>query len=1048
MKLLVLYLLVWVTRPSIAFDSFQQQNLTGTVTDENKGSPLPGVNIIVEGTTSGTLTDLNGKFSLPKPEKGNVVVFSFIGYETEKITYSDQANLEVKLKENITNLSEVSVVGYGTQKKTDLTGSVSTIKAKEFEKSTPATLDAVLQGRVPGLVVIGGSGDPGNFGSQITMRGIGTVNNNTPIFVVDGMIVDVSDASNPANNINFLNPADIESVDVLKDASAQAIYGSRGANGVILITTRKGTEGAPALKFSSTFSTENLIRINRVLNATEYRDYIVNANYIDYIRYDANARPDTDPYSLDASKPVVDQYNKGYNTDWMHEILRNDRVSQNYDLSLAGGTTDFHYTASAGFLDKKGLIKLSEYRRYSFRLNSDYNLRRFIHLGENLGITNSSQTGDWNFLTSVRNAYFESPLTPVLQPGTVDPTDPNYEYDKYAPTMNGVANPVLQTKLQNYHQTYLTMVGNIFAEATIIKDFKLRTGWGFNLSENENSHYSPMYYMSSNDNNAIGSLMDNSYSSKGWIWENTLTWIKKIKSHSITLLLGYTSEYSKTRHTEALKNGTPSNDPQMQTFDAATLSSTLTGGYYINTMTSYFGRINYSLMDRYLLTATIRKDGSSKFGPGHKWGTFPSFSLGWKLAEEKFFKSLAVDFINNLKLRAGWGQIGNSILPVNNAYASQTVSYKPSDDLRYIFNETVHQCYWLSSIGTPDLTWETTQQTNIGGDISIFNNALSLTADYYLKKTKNMLLQLPVTTYAGYPANAAPYKNAGTVQNEGFEILINYQVRTGKFNLGTSVNASVYRNKVTSLLSGNQPIVSLLSISRTEVGSSIGRFYGYVTNGVFQTEDEVANYKDSNQNIIQPDAHAGDFRFKDLNNDGKIDSNDETWIGSPWPKLTYGFNLNIGYKAFDLSIFFQGSYGNNIYDFGRLVDNIKQQNVFEYYFKNAWKGEGTSNTQPVISFIDKNQNYRNSDYYVEDGSYLRLKNVQLGFNLNKKVCDKLKISSARIWIGGTNLLTFTRYHLNDPEIGSTDSPANLAGLDLSGSYPRPSEYSLGLTVSF
>jgi TonB-linked SusC/RagA family outer membrane protein len=1051
MKLTTLILFLFLAGIKVAVSAPQEQAVTGIVTDAVTSEPLPGVNVLIEGTQTGVSTDLYGKYSLPKPSNSAIIAFSFVGYTTERITYSGQSVIDVKLSQVVRTLDEIVVIGYGTQKKSDLTGAISTVKAKDIEKSTPLSVDLALQGRVPGLVVTSNSGDPGNYGTTVTIRGIGTVNNNSPIYVVDGMIVDVSDKSNRASNINFLNPSDIESIEVLKDASAQAIYGSRGANGVILITTRKGTDGAPKVTFNSTFGYENLIRINKVLDATEYRDFVVGTNYNDYIRYTPNADPNTDPYTLTASQPVIDEYNKGFNTDWMHEILRDDRMSQNYDLSLTGGTRDFHYAASAGYLDKKGLIKLSEYKRYAFRLNSDYKVSRYVTLGENLGITSSNQSGDWYLTSIMSSALRETPLTAVLKPeGSVDPADPNYRYNKYAPTMSGGANPVMQTELQNYPISYQTFLGNIFGEVTLLKDLKFRSSWGFNIAGHDQSHFDPVYYLPSLSN-TVSTLGEKYYRSNGWVWENTLTWNKKIKDHLITALVGYTSEYTKYKYTEVSKKGTPTNDPEMQTFDAATTEATVTGGYNTFSMMSYFGRINYSFLDKYLLTATVRRDGSSKFGPGHKWGTFPSFSLGWKINEEGFFKGFAGDFFSNLKLRAGWGEIGNSSLPVYNAYVSQIMSNPPGDDLRYIFNETVNQGYWLSTIGTPDITWETTGQTNVGIDIAILKNSLSISADYYIKNTRNMLLQLPVPIYAGYPPSAAPYTNAGSVQNKGFEIIINYQGKAGNFTYGASVNGATFSNVVTSLGAGNLPIISNYGTgtSRTEVGSSIGRYYGYVTNGVFQTEDEVQTYKDPDDNVIQPNAHAGDFRFKDLNNDGIIDGQDETWIGSPWPKLTYGFNLNLGYKAFDIVLFFQGSYGNDIYNWGRWYGNTLFQNVFEYYYKNAWSGPGTSDSQPILTSVDQNGNYyKSSGYYVEDGSYLRLKNLQLGYNLPKTACEKLKITYARLWVGGTNLLTFTKYHGNDPEVGATSSPTLDAGLDTSGYYPRPSEITMGLTVTF
>lgn len=1060
MKLTVLLLFLFLAGTSVAYSALQEQMVTGTVTDSSSGEPLTGVNVLIEGTQTGVSTDLNGKYGLTTPEKGVIIVFSFVGYTTERITWTGQPLVDMRLSQLVQALEEVVVIGYGIIKKSDLTGSVASVTSKEIEKSSPLNIQSALQGRVAGLMITSNSGDPGSE-ATIRVRGIGTVNNNNPIYVVDGMLIDNSEGWISANNINFLNPLDIASIEVLKDASAQAIYGSRGANGVILITTSKGTEGAPKVTFSSSVCFEGLARWAKVLNADEYKDYILTANYNGYMRSMPGADPNVLPDTLNpTTRAVVEQYKKGFDTDWMKEVLRKDRFSQNYNLLLSGGTKDIHYSASAGYTDKKGLLLYSDYKRHTYRLNTDFKVGDYVTLGENLGISTSVQTGDWYWTNIIRDAMWDDPLTPVLKPeGSVDVNDPDYKYNKYAPLALGWipegVNPVMLAALLDMKTSYLTLVGNMFAEATIFKNLKLRSSWGFNLANKDFTSFSPKYYLSTVTNNTINKLTEEIFRSNGWVWENTLTWNKKLKDHSITALLGYTSEYTKSNYVKASKQGTPSNDPELQTFDAATTQPAITGSYNVFTMISYLGRVNYSFRDKYLLTASVRHDGSSKFGPDHRWGTFPSFSLGWKISDEKFFRNMGAEFINNLKLRAGWGQIGNSSLPVYNAYVSQVESTPSSgEDYRYIFGEKIFQGYWLRLAGTPDITWETSEQTNIGLEIAFLKNTLSVTADYFIKNTRNMLLQVPVVIYAGYPSSAVPYINAGSVQNKGFEILVNYQGKTGDFSYGVAVNGATFKNKVISLGLGNRPIIQpwdlyMSTISRTEVGNSIGRFYGYVTNGIFQTEDEVQSYKGPGGTVLQPEAHSGDFRYKNLNNDEFINASDETWIGNPWPRLTYGFNFNLGYKAFDLVAFFQGSYGNDIYDAGRQLGNSLTVMYSEYYYKNAWKGQGTSNSHPILTTVDDNGNYyRISDYYVEKGSYLRLKNIQIGYNLRKAICDKVRITNGRIWMGSTNLLTFTKYHGNDPEVGATSTPTSNAGLDQAGFYPKPREISLGITVSF
>ncbi len=782
MKLTILLLFVFLISFSVAGSSPQQQLVTGTVTDATTGEPLPGVHVIIEGTLTGAATDLNGKFSLPKPENGAVIVFSFVGYVTEKTTWSGQPVIDIKLSLNVKALDEVVVIGYGTIKKSDLTGSVASVSSKDIEKATPVNIESALQGRVAGLMATSNSGDPGAE-PTILIRGIGTVNNNSPIYVVDGMIIDNSNPNDLASNISFLNPADIASIDVLKDASAEAIYGSRGANGVILITTRKGSDGAPKVTFSSSVGFESVARIAKVLDATEYKDYILTSNYNGYMRQNPGANPNILPDTLNSdTKNVVAQYNKGINTNWLDEVLRKNVLSQNYDLQLSGGTKDIHYSASADYTDKGGIVVYSDYKRYSFRLNTDFKVGKFVIVGENLGISSSVQLGDNNWSNIIRNAMTASPLNPVLQPaGAVDPTDPNYEYDKYSDEA-GSGNPLLTAALLHLKQSNLTLVGNMFAEATILKDLKLRSSWGFNIANKDISIFSPEYYVSNNNQNPVSALTENNYGANGWVWENTLTWNKKLNDHTITALLGYTAEYTKATTETAEKQGTPTNDPEMQTFDAATTVSSITGGYNVFTMNSYLGRINYSFKDKYLATASVRRDGSSKFGVGYQWGTFPSFSLGWRVNNEEFFKNLGAEFISTLKLRAGWGEIGNSSLPVYNGYVSQVssnINYTGYVENRYIFGGNVYQGYALSTIGTPDISWETTEQTNIGLEIAILKNTLSLTADYYIKNTNNMLLQVAPVEYAGYFSLTAPYSNAGSVQNRGFELVLNWQEEKG-----------------------------------------------------------------------------------------------------------------------------------------------------------------------------------------------------------------------------------------------------------------------------
>lgn len=525
---------------------------------------------------------------------------------------------------------------------------------------------------------------------------------------------------------------------------------------------------------------------------------------------------------------------------------------------------------------------------------------------------------------------------------------------------------------------------------------------------------------------------------EGWTTENLLTYNKTINRSTINAMAGFTSEYSTIDEISGSKQTFPSNDEYQRVLASASTLDNITGNVTKKSMESVFGRLNYSLMDKYLLTASVRRDGSSKFGEGNKWGTFPSFSFGWRLNEEHFFNSLNLNSISNLKLRLGWGTIGNQSLSSNYAYLSTLQSGG-----RYIISNSLVNGYLVGSIGTPDIKWETTAQSNLGLDFGLFKNALSLNLDYYMKRTKDMLLQVPIPTYAGY-GTAIPWTNAGEIKNSGFEAVLSYQGKKKDLTYSVSVNASRFANEVIHLGGGSRPIIN--GPNRTEVGSSIGRFYGWVTDGIFQTEAEVKAYS-KNGVLLQKAAHAGDFKYKDINDDGTINDLDKTWIGNPLPKLTYGANFSLGYKAFDFSAFFQGSFGNDIYNAvkGRVSQLAGYFNGFEHIYQQAWRGAGTSNTQPIMSTVNANDNFRISDYYIEDGSYLRLKNVQLGYTLPRSLCTRIGMQNVRIWIGGTNLLTFTKYTGFDPEIGLTSNPVT-AGND-TFAYPQTKEVSLGVKIT-
>lgn len=1033
----------------LGFSAFAQVSIHGKISDE-KGIPLSNATIKVKNTSNSTQTDQRGNFTITAPSTSSRLVVSYVGYETIEVVASSKGNTNITLTSESGNAGEVIVVGYGSQRKSDVTGAVSSISAKDLQKATPLNTTDAIQGRAAGVMVSTNSGAPGSEGT-IRIRGIGTVNNNDPLYVVDGMFV---------SSINFLNPSDIARIEVLKDASATAIYGSRGANGVILITTQKGTNGKPTITFNANTAVSNVSNLPKTLNRDQYLDYKKTAYLNGYLRSAANPIPNIDPFTttdpyFNYIKTVKTEYDKGYNTDWGKELLKTAFI-QNYDLAIRGGANNVHYAVSAGYLDQKGIIENSGYKRYTFRLNTDYALSKRLVVGENLNITNSVISGRYGenspggIVNQILNA---DPLTPIIKPNA-DVNDPDYQYDKFSHSLVNAAagsfNPAGIISRMNDQTSLVQLLGNVYGELEIVKGLKLRSSMGFDYSNTSRAAYDPKYIIDAVERNDVSTVTDERNNFLGQVWENTLTYNNRFADHSFTGLLGYTEELYSAKFLNAARQGTANNDPSLQVLNAATGAISLSGNKTNYALKSYFARVNYSYADRYLLTATVRRDGSSKFAMGKQWGTFPSISTGWKISSEKFFKHSGLNsHINIMKLRAGWGQIGNQSMPggTNNPYLSLV---EGNNNYRYVFGNALANGNYLTSLGTPSITWETSQQSNIGLDLGFFKSKLTISADYFVKNTKNMLLQVQLPSYSGFPS--IPYTNAGEIQNKGFEITAAYQGNAGKFTYGVSVNASQFTNKVLSLGSGDNPIIgtdftSTLTINKTAVGRSVGELFGYVTDGIFQNMNDVNAYS-KNGTKIQPNALPGDFRYKDINGDGVINSADQSYIGNPLPKLLYGFNINLGYKNFDLAALFQGSYGNKLFNLNKYYRGTLN-GTYNGDLKNyeaAWRGDGTSNTQPIMSTVDRNQNFRVSDWYVEDGSYVRLKNLQIGYNIPQSWLKRAGLSSSRIYVGGTDLFTITKYTGIDPEAGLAASP--LAGGREFSSYPKMKRFSVGLNLTF
>jgi TonB-dependent starch-binding outer membrane protein SusC len=987
-----------------AFPIFAQntnvRTIKGTVTDKASRETLAGVTVVVPGTNIGFITDNDGRYSINVPLKDSVLQFSFVGYLTQVVSIKNQTQIDIFLEEDIQSLEEIVVVGYGTQKKSDLTGSISTVSVEELGKRNVSSVGQALQGQVAGVDVSSSSGTPG-AGVTIRIRGIGTLNSSDPLYVVDGMMV---------NDIDFVNPNDIESMQVLKDASATAIYGSRGANGVVLLTTKKGTKGDAIVSFSSYYGVQNAWRSSNVMDGPTWA----------YLRNEALIAKGYAPIVTDPSVLPT--------TDWFKEISNKNAPISNIDLSVSGGSEKGNYYISVNKFSQEGTIKKTNYDRLSFRSNSTYDVKSWLKIGENITLiktTSQSPAPSDEWTGTLLTAMMRDPVTPVKN------SDGSYTKSPFNDTFNPAA---IIEYYNNDNITYRT-IGNVFSDITLLKGLVFKTDYSFEYTYSDARDYVPVYYVFNSQKSDISTLSD--YYGKNYIqqWTNTLNYEKILGDHNFSVLAGTETFSDDYKESGITVSGVPK-DYDVITIDNATgnNSARVNGAYSQLRQFSFLARLNYSYKDKYLLTSNFRADGSSKFIKGKRWDYFPSFSLGWKISEESFLKS--VDFINSLKLRAGWGQIGNQ--GSVGAYDYLTTASSGAD---YIWGGVLNKGFCFPGVGNPELKWEMTATTNIGIDFSVLNSKLSGTIEYYIRNTNGMLLQVPTPGQTGI--QNWPYQNAGEMRNSGMEFSLQYRNMDRAFTYSFGGNFSTIKNEVVSLgaiegfISGSS-FANMADLTRTYAGKSIAPFYGYKTDGLFQNLDEV------NAQTAQTDVAPGDVRYVDADNNGELDI---VRIGNPLPKFTYSFNASCSYKGFDLSATFQGVYGNDLFNGPMLYTKSSTANWnLSRDMINRWTGEGTQNDAryPRMAANDVNNSYI-SDRYIEDGSYLRLKTLQLGYNFNKNITTKMHLSTVRLYLNAQNLLTFTKYTGQDPEIGIA-GPLEM-GVDR-GVYPQARVYSLGLNVAF
>lgn len=1018
----------------------QQYVLRGEVTNTS-GEPLTGVTVRLEASDQATSTDREGRFMIETNVSETILRFSLLGYRPEERQVDGASDtLHIQLQEIQSDLEEVVVVGYGTQRKRDLTGAVSKVDGNDLKNMPIRNATEGLQGQAAGVQVTSSGGSPGTP-PAVRIRGIGTVNDNNPLYVVDGL---------PQSDIGWLNPNDIVSMEVLKDASATAIYGSRAANGVIMVSTAKGSQRSGTLhnlvSFDSYMGFQNPIKTYDMMNAEEFMDY----------KNLANTNAGLDPYFSTEDKADVLKFlsaNTGSTegTNWWEEVNKPNARVQNYDFAISGGIEGLAYRTSLSYMDQEGIINGSDYDRLSWRTNLNHDVRDWLSISANVGLISEGRgnvlEGSPGFNTAFI-AFVADPISPVYRNNLTDVPDflrdalfldrieANNHWSFYSPIlMTNKENPVTQTEIyKNNRWKGLAVKGGGAVDIQLMPELKFRSNLGIDLSRGVSNSFQPQYYLNGNQFNNDATVGASNSLTNYYVWENTLTFEKEIEDHNFSIMVGTSAEQWKGESSAASKQGLVSNDPSQWIIDAGSINPQASGSKWENALNSYFGRVFYSYKDRYLLTANLRYDGSSNFGTGHKWGVFPSLSAGWNFSEEAFME--AASWLSAGKLRASWGMIGNQ----NISSGAYLTTYSGNMGY-YLFGPRNPQLIGGSNyIGNPLIQWEQTEQLDLGLELAFLSHRLQFNFDYYQKTTDGMLLNVPLPAYLGFPNN--PWSNAGGVRNSGLEFDVSYRDRIGDWGYSVAANASTVKNKVLSL-GGGEPITGggwiSYTTTLTEEGMPIGYFYGLQTDGIFQNQQEVDAY-------VQEGARPGDLRYVDNNQDGVIDNLDRTLIGSPFPDLIFGFRFGVDYKGFDLQILGQGSLGNDIMNIAKIdmKSGVGWYNAPRELLEEAWSETNPSQSQFRISANNQN-NLQISDWLVEDGSYLRIKSLQLGYSLPKDLIPGLQLERLRVWAGAYNLITWTKYSGLDPEIGS-GSPLSM-GVD-QGYYPVAKSYMFGVNLSF
>ncbi|WNJ21069.1 TonB-dependent receptor [Pontibacter sp. G13] len=996
----------------------QTQVVSGQVRSLSQGTGLEGATVSVAGTTSGVLTGANGSYEL-SVQPTDTLVCTYVGFETQRVAVGNRTTIDFDMMEAELALDEVVVVGYGRTRKSDVTGAVASVDAETVQQlATPDVIQAI-QGRVAGVDITGQSGDPAG-GVRIRIRGVGTINNSDPLYVVDGF---------QTGDISFLNPQDIESMEILKDASATAIYGSRGANGVILITTRRGSEGKPKFHFSSYAGIQEAWNTIDMANAAEYAELRMEAFENDGTTLD----PESAEYNM-----LTFVKEGGYEgTDWQQEVLRRG-IIQNYSLSVTGGSRKNRYSLTGTYYDEEGTVKNSEMSKLFLRFTNDLTLADWLKAGISANYVNTQRT---YYNTDTYSGILPVALRANPLRAAWDPFENNYGTTGL-PEEGANAARAADEIANNLGKREKVLV-NLYGEASILKNLTFRSQFGVDISHTNDRNYYGEFYISPEENRDLSSASENRGRSQAWVWSNYMTYDEQFGDHGLNVMAGVEAQASSFTSNRVTAFNIPEDPNQHYLSASKGVNFSVFSNQSEESLASAFGRINYSYASKYLLTVNVRYDGSSRFLPEHRWGLFPSFSAGWNVRNEAFMDQ--VNFVSELKLRGGWGQVGNQNSAPNYGYVTTV-----TPDQLYVFNDQIVQGFIPTQLSNPELKWETTEMLNIGVDAGFFDDRLLFTGDFFIKNTRDMIVNVPIPNYVGA---AAPRVNAGDMQNIGWEASLNYRQLENDFTYDVSLNFTQILNEVVSLGGGEFIDGGFVghtgNATRTTEGREIAFFYGLETDGVFNDQAELDSHVGPDGAPIQPAAQLGDVKFIDQNQDGVINEEDRTYLGSGTPDFTAGLNVNLGYKGFDFRGFLQGVYGNEVVNgLSRWIQSSTAWGNMHADRLDRWTPENPTSEEPRMTISDPNRNSdRFSDRFVEDGSYLRLKQVQLGYSLPQSVLDKLSLGSLRVYVAADNLLTFTNYSGWDPEIGELYGNPLYYGVDIAN-YPQGRIFRMGLDLKF